>query len=73
MENKIINRRITNRDNLEEQIRYWRKHPDIFFENIFGVDLLPCQKILLKSLATVDDITVDVQNFLNNPFWRFSK
>ena len=69
MENKIINRRITNRDNLEEQIRYWRKHTDIFVENIFGVDLLPCQKTLLKSLATVDDITVDVKNFLNNPFW----
>ena len=68
-----MNRRITNRDNLEEQIRYWRKHPDIFVENIFGVGLLPCQKILLKSLATVNDITVDVQNFLNNQFWRFSK
>lgn len=58
---------------LETQIRYWRKHPDIFYENILDIDLLPCQKILLKALVTVDDITVDVQNFLNNLFWRFSQ
>ena len=33
-----------------EQREYWKKNPDKFVEEFFGIRLLPYQKLLLKKM-----------------------